>query len=78
MSNGVEDFNFGGFGESSEFAPPAWVAPHETFSWNGRTEENQRLFSVGDLGLKKLNTTFKNVASEVRRATGGIYFDRFG
>ncbi|CAE7942860.1 ZNF845 [Symbiodinium necroappetens] len=29
MSNGVEDFNFGGFGESSEFAPPAWVAPRE-------------------------------------------------
>ena len=24
MTNGVVDFNFGGFGESSGFAPPAW------------------------------------------------------
>ena len=44
MTNGVVDFNFGGFGESSDFAPPAWIAPLETFSLNGRTEENQRLF----------------------------------
>ena len=31
---------------------------------NGRTDENQRLSSVGDLGLKNLNTTFKDVALE--------------
>ena len=64
MTNGVVDFNFGGFGESSDFVPPALMAPLETFSLNGRTEENQRLFSVGDLGLKNLNTTFKDDALE--------------
>ena len=63
MTNGIVDFNFG-FGESSDFAPPALMAPLETFSLNGRTEENQRLFSVGDLGLKNLNTTFKDDALE--------------
>ena len=31
---------------------------------NGRSGENQRLFSVGDLGLKNLNTTFNHVALE--------------
>ena len=31
------------------------MAPLETFSLNGRMEENQRLFSVGDLGLKNLD-----------------------
>ena len=40
------------------------MAPLETFSLNGRTDENQRLFSVGNLGLKNLNTTFKDVALE--------------
>ena len=40
------------------------MAPLETFSLNGRTEENQRLFSVGDLGLQNLNTTFKDDALE--------------
>ena len=64
MTNGVADFNFGGFGECSNFEPEALVAPLETFSLNGRTDENQRLFSVGDLGLKNLNTTFKDVALE--------------
>ena len=64
MTNGVVDFNFGGFGESSDFVPPALMAPLETFSLNGRTEENQRLFSVGDLDLKNLNTTFKDDALE--------------
>ena len=64
LTNGVVDFNFGGFGESSDFVPPALMAPLETFSLNGRTEENQRLFSVGDLGLKHLNTTFKDDALE--------------
>ena len=64
MTNGVVDFNFGGFGESSDFVPPALMAPLETFSLNGRTEENQRLFSVGDLGLKNSNTTFKDDALE--------------
>ena len=64
MTNGVVDFNFGGFGECSNLEPEALVAPLETFSLNGRTDENQRLFSVGDLGLKNLNTTFKDVALE--------------
>ena len=64
MTNGVVDFNFGGFGESSDFTPPALMAPLETFSLNGRTEENQRLFSVGDLGLENLSTTFEDDALE--------------
>ena len=64
MTNGVVDFNFGGFGECNNFEPEAPVSPLETFSLNGRTDENQRLFSVGDLGLKNLNTTFKDVALE--------------
>ena len=64
MTNGVVDFNFGGFGESLDFVPPALMAPLETFSLSGRTEENQRLFSVGDLGLEDLNTTFKDDALE--------------
>ena len=64
MTSGVVDFNFGGFGESNHFVPSAVMAPLETFSLNGRTDENQRLFSVGDLGLKNLNTTFKDVALE--------------
>ena len=64
MTNGVVDFNFGGFGECNNFEPEALVAPLETFSLNGRTDENQRLFSVGDPGLKNLNTTFKDVALE--------------
>ena len=46
MPNGVVDCNFGGFGESSELAPPAWMAGLETFSLNARTDQNQRLFSV--------------------------------
>ena len=62
MRNGVVDFNFGGFGDS--FEPTAFMAPLETFSLNGRTDENQRIFSVGDLGLQNLNTTFKDVALE--------------
>ena len=64
MTSGVVDFSFGGFGESSDIAPHAWVAPLETFSLNGRTDENQQLFSVGNLGLENLNTTFKDVALE--------------
>ncbi|CAE7244727.1 unnamed protein product [Symbiodinium sp. CCMP2456] len=64
MTNGVVDFNFGGFSESLDFAPPAWMAPPETFSLNGRTDENRRLVSVGDLGLKNLNTIFQDVALE--------------
>ena len=62
MTNGVVDLNFGGFGDS--FEPTAFMAPLETFSLNGRTDENQRIFSVGDLGLQNLNTTFKDVALE--------------
>ena len=31
MTNGVVDFNFGGFGECSNFEPEALVAPLETF-----------------------------------------------
>ena len=64
MTNGVVDFNVGGFGESSDFVPPAMMATLETFSLNGRTDENQGLFSVGDLGLKNLNTAFKDDALE--------------
>ena len=64
MTAGVVDFSFGGFTESENFEPTAYMAQLETFSLNGRTDENQRLFSVGDLGLKNLNTTFKDVALE--------------
>ena len=64
MTDGVVDFSFGGFGECENFEPTAYMAPLETFSLNGRMDENQRLFSVGDLGLKNLNTTFKDVALE--------------
>ena len=64
MTNGVVDFNFGGFSESENFEPTAHMVLLETFSLNGRTDENQRLFSVGDLGLQNLNTTFKDVALE--------------
>ena len=53
MTNGVVDFSFGGFRECENFEPTAYMAPLETFS-----------FSVGDLGLKNLNTTFKDVALE--------------
>ena len=56
--------HFGEDGECENFEPTAYMAPLETFSLNGRTDENQRLFSVGDLGLKNLNTTFKDVALE--------------
>ena len=60
MANGVVDFNFGGFSECEM----AYMAPLETFSLNGRTDENQRLFSFDDLGFKNSNTTFKDVALE--------------
>ena len=50
MTDGVVDFSFGGFRECENFEPTAYMAPLETFSLNGRTDENQRLFSVGDLG----------------------------
>ncbi|CAE7254247.1 unnamed protein product, partial [Symbiodinium sp. CCMP2456] len=62
---GVVDLNFGGFGEPSDIVPPALMAPLETFSLNGRTDETQRLFGVGDLGLKNLNTAFNHVALEL-------------
>ena len=64
MTDGVVDFSFGGFRGCENFEPTAYMAPLETFSLNGRTDENQRLFSVGDLGLKNLSTTFKDVALE--------------
>ena len=40
MTSGVVDFNFGGFGECNDFEPTACMAPLETFSLNGRTDEN--------------------------------------
>eukprot|EP00439_Symbiodinium_sp_Y106_P076225 s1078_g15.t1 len=64
MTDGVVVFNFGGFRGCENFEPRAYMAPLETFSLNGRADENQRLFSVGDLGLQNLNTTFKDVALE--------------
>ena len=64
MTNRVVHFNFGGFHESSDFVPSAVMAPLGTFSLNGRTNENQRLFSVGDFGLKNLSTTFNYDALE--------------
>ena len=46
MTDGVVDFSFGGFTESEDFEPKSYMAPLETFSLNGRTDENQRLFSA--------------------------------
>ena len=57
MTDGVVDVGSGGCRECENFEPTAYMAPLETFSLNGRTDENQRLFS-------NLNTTFKDVALE--------------